>query len=261
MCRATEFGVTYEINPWMSKDRQPNRAAAVDQQAAIVETLRGLGHIIEFVEPGSSLPDMCFTANAGVVKDKQVFLANLPAERQPEIPLYRSWFESQGYTAFQTEHRFGGGGDALWCGNRIIAGYGPVTRRSTDIAVHDELRQYFDVEVVSLQVTDPRFYDLDMSVAILSPTLIGYCADVLDAESIAKLTNLPGVEAFEVSMDDALAFGCNLISDCQNVLISNQAHGLIDELTKRGFNVLPHNISQFMLAGGGVRCLALNLPS
>jgi N-dimethylarginine dimethylaminohydrolase len=259
MCRASEYGLNYEINPWMNATRKPDRAQALEQQQEIINTLQQLGHQIDFVDPGADMPDMCFAANAAVVRDGKVFLSNLPAERQPESPLYEAWFKSHGYQVQKTNHRFGGGGDALWCGDQLIAGSGDKSRRATDIEVHAELADYFGVNVASVAATDERFYDLDMAIGILSPELIAYCGAVLDEDSVAKLKSLEGIDAIEVGLDDALGFGCNLISDGHNVIISLGAPGLIKQLQDRGFNVLPHNIDQFMLTGGGVRCLALNL--
>lgn len=260
MCPATHYGLNYEINPWMHKDNQPNRDKAVEQQNKIIESLSELGHTVELIEPATDCPDMCFTANAGVVRDGKVLLANLPAERQPEHPYFEKWFTEQGYSVQRTAYRFGGGGDALWVGDKLIAAYGPKDRRASDIEVHTELEKLFDVEVTSIQTTDERFYDMDMVVAVLRPNLIAICSEVLTDESVQKLKGMADMEVIDVALQDALGFGCNLISDGENVLISNRAPGLIAQLRDKGFNVLPHSIGQFMLTGGGVRCLGLDLP-
>lgn len=260
MCPATYYGLNYEINPWMHKDNQPNRDKAMEQQGKIIQTLQDLGHQIELIEPADGCPDMCFTANAGVVRDGKVLLSNLPAERQPEHEHFEKWFKEQGYSVQRTAYRFGGGGDALWVGDRLIAAYGPKERRASDIEVHTELAELFGVEVTSIQTTDERFYDMDMALAVLNPNLIAICSEVLSDESVDKLKNLNGIEVMNVAIEDALGFGCNLISDGENVIISNRAPGLIAQLKTKGFNVLPHSIGQFMLTGGGVRCLGLDLP-
>ncbi len=260
MCKANYFGVNFEINPWMHVEHQPNLEKALSQQNELAHTLKSQGHQLEFIEPVPNCPDLCFTANAGVVKDSKVFLSNLPAERQPEHPYHKNWFESHGFAVKETNYRFGGGGDALWIGDVLLAGYGERDRRASDIEVHRELSDYFNVEVVSLHAKDPRFYDLDMSVGVLRPDLIAYSPDALDEPSQIKLKALPGVELIEVSLRDALGFGCNLQSDGTNVILPFRAPGLIKELESRGFNVFPININQFVFSGGGVRCLGLDLP-
>ncbi len=260
VCPPTHYRVSYEINPWMQSDRQPDRDRACREHGALLETLAALGHAIEWLDPVAGCPDMCFTANAAVVRGERAFLANLPAERRPETPHHRRWLEAHGFRTRGTRHRFGGGGDALWCGDWLLAGYGPGDRRATDREAHEELAEFFGVPVVSLASTDRRFYDLDMVVGVLRPDLLAACTAALDAASVRRLQRLPGVEVLDVSLEDALGFGCNLMSDGRNVVLSDRAPGLIEALARRGFHVVPTAVSQFMLAGGGVRCLGLDLP-
>lgn len=260
MCLAEYFGVNFEINPWMHVEHQPSLAKALTQQQDLIQTLEKLGHQLEFLQPQPDCPDICFTANAAVVKGNKAFLSNLPPERQPEHPHHKAWFETHGFETTETSFRFGGGGDALWVGDTLLAGYGEPERRASDLEVHTELANFFGVEVVSLHAQDPRFYDLDMSVGILRPDLICYSPDALDHNSVNKLKKLKDVELIEVSLRDALGFGCNLQSDGNNVILPYRAPGLIKELERRGLNVFPLNINQFVFSGGGVRCLGLDLP-
>lgn len=259
MCRADYFGVSFEINPWMNKSYQPNLAQALKQQTQLAETLQSFGHQIEWLKPQPECPDMCFTANASVVRGNKAFLSNLPLERQPEHAHHKAWFQNHGFTVQESSYRFGGGGDALWIGDTLIAGFGEPNRRASDLEVHSELANFFNTKVVSLHARDPRFYDLDMSVGILRPDLIAYSPDALDASSVAKLKALKDVELIEVSLQDALGFGCNLQSDGTNVVLPHRAPGLIKELQKRQFNVIPLIINQFVFSGGGVRCLGLDI--
>ena len=78
---------------------------------------------------------------------------------------------------------------------------------------------------------------------------------------IDRLRSLHDVDAIDVSLDDALGFGCNLVSDGQTVITSAAAPRLVGELRAHGFEVIGLPVTQFMLAGGGVRCLGLDLPS
>lgn len=260
MSRATYFEVDFEINPWMHVEYQPNRALAIEQQDKLIQTLQSQGHQLEFLDPPPDCPDICFTANSAVVRGDQAFLSNLPRERQPEHPYHKAWFQSHGFKVRETNHRFGGGGDALWVGDTLLAGFGEPDRRASDLEVHAELADYFGVEVVSLHAQDARFYDLDMSVGILRPDLIAYSPDALDQTSQNRLKALKGVELIKVSLPDALGFGCNLQSDGTNVVLPYSAPGLIKDLEHYGFKPWPVNIDQFVFSGGGVRCLGLDLP-
>ena len=64
MCSPDYFGIEYEINPWMSKQRGSSPERANAQWRKLYETLVGLGVTIELMTPQPGLPDLVFTANA-----------------------------------------------------------------------------------------------------------------------------------------------------------------------------------------------------
>src|SRR5688572_13976774 len=116
MCPPDHYGIEYEINPWMSRSRgsTPDRAHA--QWRALHDTLSGLGVVIETMTPQAGLPDLVFTANAGVVVHTRFFSSRFRHEvRARETPHFDAWFANHGY---QVEHLpegmyFEGAGDAL----------------------------------------------------------------------------------------------------------------------------------------------------
>ena len=68
MCPPSYYGIEYEINPWMKRSRQSDAGLAMRQWSelhrVLAEKLPAEIHLID-AKPG--LPDMVFTANAGVV--------------------------------------------------------------------------------------------------------------------------------------------------------------------------------------------------
>src|SRR5262252_2394887 len=94
------FEVSYRINPWMdpstwsvSADRLARDAR--NGWAELKRTYEALGASIEVQHPQRGLPDMVFTANAGVVLDRKVMLARfLCPERQGEEAHNRAFFEA-----------------------------------------------------------------------------------------------------------------------------------------------------------------------
>src|SRR3984893_8713010 len=85
MCRPEHFAVSYTINPWMdpkswARDKRAHFAAAREWRA-LHANLVELGAGIELVPSAPGLPDLVFTANAGVVLNRQVLLARF---RHPE---------------------------------------------------------------------------------------------------------------------------------------------------------------------------------
>src|SRR5262245_13491772 len=116
MCRPDYYGIEYEINPWMSRAPGAVQEKARRQWEALYETLRGLGVQVELLAPQRGLPDLVFTANAGLLFGKRFFSSRFRHEvRARESPHFDRWFAEHGFTV---EHLpegvfFEGAGDAL----------------------------------------------------------------------------------------------------------------------------------------------------
>ncbi|MDP6467463.1 MAG: hypothetical protein QF918_06975, partial [Pirellulaceae bacterium] len=75
MCPPTFFGIEYEINPWMSRARQADQALAMRQWESLRQILKDCGTRISLQTPQQGLPDMVFTANAGLIYGRTVVLS------------------------------------------------------------------------------------------------------------------------------------------------------------------------------------------
>src|SRR5438270_1768579 len=99
MCPPDYYGIEYEINPWMSRSRGSTPERARQQWQALHDTLRGLGVQVELLEPRPGLPDLVFTANAGLVFENQFFSSRFRHEvRARESPYFDAWFTAHGFT-------------------------------------------------------------------------------------------------------------------------------------------------------------------
>src|SRR3954471_16641452 len=90
MCRPDHFEVQYVINPWMEGNiNKSDPKAAAAQWEALLALVRENAAVEQVAaEPG--LPDMVFTANAGLVFGDQVVLSRfLHRERKGEEPHFR----------------------------------------------------------------------------------------------------------------------------------------------------------------------------
>src|SRR6266700_2727742 len=67
MCPPDYYGIEYEINPWMSRSRGSSPQRAHAQWRGLHDTLIKLGVQVELMTPQPGLPDLVFTANAGLV--------------------------------------------------------------------------------------------------------------------------------------------------------------------------------------------------
>ena len=98
LCAPDYYGIEYQINPWMSRARGAETDLAKAQWQGLHETLASLEAKIELVPPQPKLPDMVFTANAGLTVGKKFIPSNFRhQERAGEAPHFVRWMEEHGY--------------------------------------------------------------------------------------------------------------------------------------------------------------------
>ncbi|WP_410623306.1 dimethylarginine dimethylaminohydrolase family protein [Amycolatopsis sp. cmx-8-4] len=256
MSGAHHFRVDYEINPYMDTAVQPDVAAAVAEHDALVAAHLAAGRKVEFLDPAPECPDMVYTANAAVVRGGRAVLANLPPERRDETPYHREWFRAKGFEVVESPYAFSGQGDALAYGDLLLAGYG----QRTDRRAHDVVADALGYDIVPLRTTGPRWYDLDLAVAVVTPDVLAYCPAALDEPSQARLRELGGT-LIEVTEAEAERFALNLVSDGATVTMTSGVPELAATLRERGLTVVELETTQLRKGGGGVRCTALTLDN
>lgn len=262
MCRPEHFTVSYSINPWMHPDDPTDTSLAVRQWQALYDAYVALGHQVELIDDVEGLPDMVYTANGGFVLDGVAYVPKFRhAERRGEEELFAAWFREHGFDVVEPEFTNEGEGDFLLAGDVILAGRG----FRSDGASHGELERIFGRPVVSLTLTDPRFYHLDTALAVLdtvvapgeTPT-IAYLPGAFDEASRAELERrFP--DAIRAADADGDAFGLNASSDGLHVFCSPRAVGFQEQLRERGFEPVPIDLSELLLGGGGIKCCTLEL--
>ncbi|MCZ6679732.1 MAG: arginine deiminase-related protein, partial [Candidatus Poribacteria bacterium] len=205
------------------------------------------------------LPDMVFTANAGLVYGSRAILSNFRYnERQGEAEHFQRWFEKHGYSVemLPTKHAFEGEGDALFVGDHLFVGY----RFRTDVHAHRLIGEMLGLQVLSLHLVDAYFYHLDTCFCSLGPDVAAYYPPAFDAYAQQVLkANIPRL--LEVSEEDARRFAANAVVVGKNVIINAGCDAFQRTLEAEGFRVYAVNLSQFLLAGGSAKCLVLHLPA
>lgn len=257
MCRPDFFDIEYEINVWMHEDDQPADETAHQQWQKLYDIYtKRLGWDVELIEPVKGLPDMVFATDCCLMIGGKALLSSFRyPQRQPETGHFERWLAHNGYTELKHAGSFfEGGGDNLVCGDKILAGYG--FRSAPEAA--DEMRGYFGRDVISLRITDPRFYHLDTSLAVLSDDTVAFYPGALDKDSQDRLrAAVPNI--IEASVEEAQGFGLNSVSDGQTVITSNASESLLQKYRDAGFEVIGTPILEFRKSGGGVKCLTLEL--
>lgn len=261
MCPPDYFTVDYVINPWMAGNEDSLQLDRAKQQwQTLKETIEQFADVV-MIEPQPDLPDMVFTANAGVVYgDKAVASHFMPHERRGEEKHFKTWFSQNGFELLDLDEKIGfeGAGDCLHDrgGPWLWTGYG----FRTEIEAHEEIAKFFDLDVVSIRLTDDRFYHIDTCFCPLTGGYLMYHPPAFDYDSrMAIESRVPPHKRIVVDTLDAGNFACNAVNIGQEVIMNDASQPLKAQLKMAGFNFHVVNLSEFLKAGGSAKCLTLKL--
>jgi len=287
MCPPKFYGVKYVINPWMEGNvGKVNNELASEQWNRLYIELQNVADV-ELIEQHPSMPDMVFTANAGIViPQSKVFISSYMSkkQRQQEQHVFGHWFERRKYHVdyLDIQHNAGnyfeGEGDCLLGLQNDFGGehhewfhYG-YGQRSTNRGcvfaeelINDRAWPYYHASHRYLLV-DPRFYHFDTCHACFDDNIIAY-ADAFQLESgpgtggsdqyWRDTRNLKNV--IYVTEEDALRFACNLIAVGKTIIMPLSSPELKQQIEQLGYRVLQLDMSEFLKAGGACKCLVLTL--
>src|SRR5688572_21430732 len=143
VCPPDYFRIDYEINPWMRRSNVVESEHAVRQWNRLMEVLeQDIGVGLERMEAVPGLPDLVFTANAGVVVGRKAVPSRFRyPERQREEAHFEGWFRDHGYEilTLDPDMFFEGAGDLLGFHDGWFGGY----RHRSDIRAFPVLSELF----------------------------------------------------------------------------------------------------------------------
>jgi len=261
MCSPQHYDVDYVINPWMEGNvHKSSRDRAAEQWQRLYHILKEHA-LVDLIEPQKGVPDMVFTANAGLVLEDKVVLSRFyHKERQGEEPFFQKWFEDQGFKVFTLPKAlpFEGAGDALFDreGRWLWAGYG----FRSELDSHPLLAKWLDIEVLSLRLMDDRFYHLDTCFCPLINGYLLYYPPAFDAYS-NRLIEMRVPEAKRIAIDeaDAINFACNAVNIDRLIVMNKASDNLKARLEEVGFQIIETPLTEFLKAGGAAKCLTLRV--
>lgn len=261
MCPPDHFEVAYVINPWMQHHVAGTSLASAHAQW---EALAGaIGNIaqVERMQPVAGVPDMVFTANAGLILENRFVVSRFRhTQRQAEEPHFAAWAAAQGYEVLTlpSELYFEGAGDALFDRAQSVLWMGHGHR--SDLRCADHLCALLDVEVQPLRLIDARFYHLDTCLCPLEGGYLMYYPGAFDAASQTAIAKrVPARYRIAVDESDAYHFACNAVNTGRHIFLNRASPALVAELSKAGFTVIQTPLTEFMKAGGSAKCLTLKL--
>lgn len=259
LCPPQHFGVLYEINPWMHTEVAVDVEAALDQWYALERALRDAGASIATIDQPEGVPDLVFTANAGLLDARRrLFVPShfRHPERQGETEVFASWFAEHGWTVerLSTDVDHEGAGDALPFGDVLVSGYRP----RSDASAGGELTQLLDVPVRSIELVDERLYHLDLTFCPLDDRR-AMCAPLGWDAYGRKVIEALVPEPLWLTDDEALAFCANSVVVGSRIIMPSCPPRVGRILEGWGFDVAVCPVDEFLKAGGGCRCLTLAL--
>jgi N-dimethylarginine dimethylaminohydrolase len=267
MCEPTYFGVDYSINPWMTPaDWQNEHAERAKAQWGVLEnTLRSTGAEITLVKAQPGLPDLVFTANAGVIHNGTAIPARFAHKERAGEEIHFTHLFQQLYADGEVDRvamlpeniTFEGAGDCIWDPRRQFfwLGYG----FRSDLEAGAAVQAIMDAETHSLHLVDPRFYHLDTALCPLPDGSVIYYPGAFSGCGLGLIRSLVAPhERIELTEEDAASFAANAICmDDGTIIMSSCSEPLHAELQDRGFSQICVPLTEFIKSGGSAACLHL----
>jgi len=265
-------------------------AKAIKQWEGLKDRFTSLGLNIVELEPQKELADIVFTADPSLslittdtlsASNSDPRIVTITSrfsneERQGEVDHSVSFIEkfspkrgvvSAHYNTEGTGDNFYDSfRDAYWSGFVKNAGRKNAASGRSDIRSHSGLEALTGVPVISMAVKRP-FFHIDTSMTPLSNGHIIAYKDGMMPEAFETLKREGferyGMDADEylilVDKEDADKYACNLRCVGNTIVMPSCSDDLQDRLKSKGYDVVTHDMSQFIYAGGAMHCLTNNL--
>jgi N-dimethylarginine dimethylaminohydrolase len=260
VCPPDYFSIDYEINPWMHRANVVDPKAAVQQWHGLMDVLeRQVGAVLERMTPVPGLPDLVFTANAGIVVGSRAVPSRFRyPERQREEAHFEGWFREHGYeiVTLEPDMYFEGAGDLLGFPDGWFGGY----RQRSEIRAFPILSAIFEREILPLELVDGRFYHLDTCFCPLTGGDLLYFPAAFDHYAQAAIEDrIPAMRRLAVPESESLKFACNAVCVGKHVVLPDGCPQTMKWLETRGYEPHAVPLNEFMKSGGSAKCLTLAL--
>ena len=289
MCEPTGYTVNYEINPYM-KSSVIDPALALRQWRSVKDALIDGGAEVTVVPGDARYPDMVFAANAAqIIRGscfKTAILAKFKSEhRAGETELWASRMPAtivDALMSFNSENSYGpasnffeGQGDIVTMKARYdptigqlyryVVGFGQRTSISGARLLSGMIREFSTTaEVTRVKLRSPYFYHLDTCVFSGSKACL-VIKDAIDPDYYEGLIGALRAEnphklLIGVTEDEGKTLCCNMVQTSDDTVVSGLLPARVKQrLEDAGYKCIEVDTSEFLKAGGSVRCMTLDL--
>ena len=262
-CDPAYFDVIDAKNPFMQPGAALDKAMARRQWESVQKVFADAGFTVDVLPSEAGLEDMVFANNqvfVGVGANGERFI--VPSR----MTHYVAWFRERGYRVIDLDYGddfLEGHGDLSWNGNRlnppkqplVWAGYGIRTTRG-GVEKFSRAVAALGIEVVPLELRDPRFYHLDTCFAPLTENAVVVHPEAFTAESFERIQQRVK-HLYVVGEPDALKFICNGVAAEGRFITPATSPQLLMALRREKLEPVVVDTSEFQKSGGSVCCLKL----
>jgi ornithine--oxo-acid transaminase len=136
----------------------------------------------------------------------------------------------------------------------LVAGY----RARSSEAAYDSLARIVSTPILPLELVDPRYYHIDVTFCPLDDRRAMVFPEGWTAEGAAKVRELVP-EPLVLDPDEAVQFTANSVVVGSTIIMPACPPRVGKQLEAWGFDVAVVDVSEFLKAGGSVRCMTLAL--
>lgn len=258
-------------NNYIDINNKINIVLAIKQHSELVKAFKNV--IVCTINPIDSVPDIVFTANAGLclprLKESVIILPYMKySQRKNEMKYLNEIFSNYKTIPFpgNPSATFEGQAELKWFhgGMKAVGGYGyRSTRKSFDILykLFKKIYQEYNMappELLCIPLKSKDYYHLDVAMLEFDDKCIVH-KNAFSVNSIKKLKNFLGPNnVFIIDTDDS--FCLNAVVDGNNLITHKLTNDLKKELEEiTGKHIKMVDTSEFEKSGGSVRCMTLDI--
>ena len=257
LCPPTYYDIDYAINDWMNTNNKVNKSLAMNQWQTLITAYMDLQVEITLIPPVAGISELTFPGDSVFLYGKNAFISNFKYKvREPESRYMLERCKRLGYKTHLFPDNITFEGNAMlirW--NKILIG-GVGVRTSLDAL--KTISKEIDIEVIPLKLQNP-FFHLDISICPLDSDTLAFFPGAFDYEDQKRIRGM-AKRVIEVDALEAEKLACNTIAVENNIILStHECPKFAEDLKDAGFNVISLNLNEFRKAGGGAKCLTLEV--
>lgn len=246
------------VRATLRKGYRFDRDLALSQYAEMVDAYRQAGVSVHTLEAREELPYGVYARDSSFMTPFGAVICQLASpRRRGEYASTLRFYLSQGIPVYDlvSAGNFEGGDFNMIEPGYVLIGY--TGGRGEEVAAK-QVGGWMEKEGVEVRYApiDEFYVHIDLMVCMLAEKLAAVCLDTTEPDVVDWLRSRK-IEIVPVSFRDTMGLGCNVVAlGNDRVLSVAQSEDLNGRLRALGFTVYDPDMSQFLLAGGGVHCMA-----